>query len=148
MPNQQQTSNNHQVDKFAEALATARKMQTDWLNYGLDFVHLYFEDVDGDWLENWSNDEIVYSPLLDSLKEFLVSDDDVAVRVRQYLEEQTSITLFDVAVNLEKCWRITKVDNRLSAIKNLLTVDKYNDDTSNEIDDIANNLLKKLLEIS
>ncbi len=157
MANQRETNSyENQVDNFTEALATARKMQQDWLNYGLNFIHLYVEDVDGDWLETWGNEEILNSQLLDSIKEFLVSDDDIAVRIRQYLGEQSSmpgasLTLFDLAVNLEECWRIPEVHSRLSAVKNLLAVAgnrsdlDINDDV--ELWHLTNSLLAKLAEI-
>ena len=143
MPNQQETNSSQQLDRFSEALATARNMQQDWLNYGIDFVHLYVEDVDGDWLERWGEESI-----LDSLKEFLVSDDDVAVRVRQILGERS---LFDVAVNLEECLSLSEENDRLYAVINILAGRENNYD-AREIDDIellnlANSLLKKLGDI-
>lgn len=150
MANQRETDiYTNQSDTFAEALATARKMQQDWLNYGLDFIHLYVEDVDGDWLETWGNEEILGDSLLDIIKEFLVSDDDVAVRIRQYLERQNfsgeaGLTLFDIAVNLEECWRIPSANNRLSAMRNLLAAAEI-DET--ELWDLTERLLVNLTEI-
>lgn len=143
MLNQQETNSNQQVDRFSEALATARNMQQDWLNYGVDFVHLYVEDVHGDWLERWEEESI-----LDSLKEFLVSDDDVAVRVRQILGERS---LFDIAVNLEECLSLSEENDKLYAVINLLAGRDNNYD-AREIDDmellnLANSLLSKLAEI-
>ncbi|MFN6572144.1 hypothetical protein [Dendronalium sp. ChiSLP03b] len=144
MANQKETHElENQVDKFTEALATARRMQQDWLNYGLNFIHIYVEDVDGDWLETWEDVELAGHSLLDTIKEFLVSDDDVAIRVRQHLKERS---LFDLAVNLEEYWRISKADERLSAVINLLA-----DDVSSETDfdllHLADSLLAKLAEI-
>jgi hypothetical protein len=143
MLNQQQTNSNQQADRFSEALATARNMQQDWLNYGVDFVHLYVDDVHGDWLERWGEESV-----LDSLKEFLVSDDDVAVRVRQILGERS---LFDIAVNLEECLSLNEENDKLYAVINLLAGRENNYDAC-EIDDIellnlANSLLSKLAEI-
>lgn len=143
MPNQQETNSNQQVDRFSEALATARNMQQDWLNYGIDFVHLYIEDVHGDWLERWGEEST-----LDTIKEFLVSDDDVAVKVRQILGERS---LFEIAVNLEECLSLSEENDRLYAVINLLAVRENNYD-AREIDDIellnlANSLLSKLAEI-
>lgn len=144
MANQRETHEleNH-VDNFTQALATARKMQQDWLTYGLNFIHLYVEDVDGDWLETWEDGGIVDNSLLNTIKEFLISDDDVAVRVRQSLKERS---LFDLAVNLEEYWRILKADERLSAVRNLLA-----NNLSSEIDvdllDLADSLSAKLAEI-
>ncbi|WP_341527516.1 hypothetical protein WKK05_34340 [Nostoc sp. UHCC 0302] len=146
MVNYRETSScNNQVDKFTEALATARQMQQDWLTYGLDFVHIYFEDVDGDWLETWKHDKILGNSILDGIKEFLVSDDDVAVKIRQHLGERS---LFDLAVNLEECWRIPESDDRLFAVINLLSGETNSVDRDNiKLLDLADTLLEKLAEI-
>ncbi len=143
MSNQRQSNSNQQVDRFSEALATARNMQQDWLNYGVDFVHLYVDDVHGDWLERWEEESV-----LDSLKEFLVSNDDVAVRVRQILGERS---LFDIAVNLEECLNLREENDRLYAVRNVLAGRENNYD-AREIDDmellnLANSLLQKLADI-
>ncbi|QSJ14766.1 hypothetical protein JYQ62_23085 [Nostoc sp. UHCC 0702] len=144
MANQREThSYENQVDTFTEALATARKMQQDWLTYGLNFVHIYVEDVDGDWLETWGNDEIIGNSLLDTIKEFLVSDDHVAVRVRQLLKERS---LFDLAVNIERSWRISEANNRLSAVINLLA-NEFGSEIDDDLLDLAESLLAKLSEI-
>jgi len=146
MANKRETySCNNQVDTFAEALATARQMQQNWLTYGVDFVNFYVEDVDGDWLETWGNDEIVGNSQLDAIKEFLVSKDSVAVKVRQHLGERS---LFDFAVNLEESWRISQINDRLSAVRNLLASEGNSIDTDDvRLLDLANILLGKLAEI-
>lgn len=134
MLNQQLTSNN--VDNFSQAMDAARKMQQDWLNYGVDFVHLYVEDVQGNWLENWGDESV-----LDTIKEFLVSDDDVAVKVRWILGDRS---LFDVAVNLEQIITLPDTDDKLFAIKNLLAGREQNDI---ELLDLADSLLRKLTDL-
>ncbi|WP_413172651.1 hypothetical protein [Anabaena azotica] len=140
MLNQQEMNSITQVDEFAEILAAARRMQQDWLEYGLNFVHLYVEDVDGDWLETWGNDEILGNSLLDSIKEFLVSNDDVAVKIRYRLGDRP---LFDLAINLEECLRISKEDEKLSAVRDIL--DRHIHAGEIELLDLANSLLDKLL---
>ena len=145
MINKRETHCNNQVDTFAEALATARQMQQNWLTYGVDFVNIYVEDVEGDWLETWGHDEILGNFQLDTIKEFLVSNDSVAVKVREHLGERS---LFDFAVNLEESWRISEVDDRLSAIKNLLAGGENIIDTDDiRLLDLANTLVEKLTEI-
>jgi hypothetical protein len=141
MPNKSEivSYSDGQLDKFAQALATARKMQQDWLTYGLNFVQIYVEDVDGDWLETWETDEIVGNPLLNSIKEFLVSNDAIAVQVRQQLGERS---LFDFAVNLAECGRLTNKSEKLSAVRNLLAGDHADDQ---KFSDLANELSDKLL---
>ncbi|HIK04392.1 MAG TPA: hypothetical protein IGS40_06705 [Trichormus sp. M33_DOE_039] len=141
MTNPKETrSYNHQMETFTEALATARQMQQDWLSYGLNFIHLYVDDVDGDWLDTWENDEIFANPVLDHIKEFLVSDDILAVRLRNYLGERS---LFDLAVNLEEMWRITPASERLATVKNILAIGETDDV---DISDLADSLLNKLTE--
>ncbi len=70
--------------EFTKLLESARKLQADVLNYGLDAADLYVEDIDGDWLENWDN-----NTYFDSLIFLLESDDSVAVRVRERLREKS-----------------------------------------------------------
>ncbi|MEH1865563.1 MAG: hypothetical protein V7K69_11210 [Nostoc sp.] len=146
MANKRETHCDNQVDTFAEALATARQMQQNWLTYGVNFVNFYVEDVDGDWLETWGHDEILGNSQLDTIKEFLVSNDTVAVKVRQHLGERS---LFDFAVNLEEVWRISESNDRLSAVINLLAGEENSIDTDDDIRllDLANTLVVKLSEI-
>ncbi|MDZ7963989.1 MAG: hypothetical protein RM368_03290 [Nostoc sp. DedSLP03] len=145
MPNKRETHCNNQVDTFAEALATARQMQQNWLTYGVDFVNIYVEDVEGDWLETWGHDEILGSFQLDTIKEFLVSNDNVAVRVREHLRERS---LFDFAVNLDEAWRISQTNDRLSAVIHLLAGEGNSVDTDDiRLLDLANTLVGKLTEI-
>ncbi|MBD2628377.1 hypothetical protein [Trichormus variabilis] len=139
MINQQEMNSITQVDEFAEILAAARRMQQDWLEHGLNFVHLYVEDVEGDWLETWGDDELSNS-LFDTIKEFLVSNDDVAVKIRYRLGDKP---LFDLAVNLEECLRISREDEKTFAVRDVLAdhFDSYDIDLL----DLANSLLDKLL---
>lgn len=145
MANKRETHCNNQVDKFAEALARARQMQQNWLTYGVNFVNFYVEDVDGDWLETWGHDEILGNSQLDAIKEFLVSNDSIAVRVRQHLGERS---LFDFAVNLDESWRISDTNDRLSAVRSLLAGEGNSVDTDNiRLLDLATTLVVKLAEI-
>jgi hypothetical protein len=138
MVNQQQTNSNAQLENLTEALAVARNMQQDWLNYGLNFVHIYVEDVESDWLENWGDDQIS-SPLFDAIKEFLVSDDDVAIKIRKHLGD---ISLFDLAVDLEECLRISRDNDQISAVKDVLAGDFDIDDL--ELLYLADNFVNKV----
>jgi hypothetical protein len=137
MVNQQQTNNSAQLEDLTAALAAARNMQQDWLNYGLNFVHIYVEDVEGDWLEAWGDDEIS-NPLFDAIKDFLVSDDDVAMKIRKYVGDTS---LFDLAVDLEECLRISRENDKTSAVKDVLANDIDIDDL--ELLDLANNFVDK-----
>ncbi|MBD2295599.1 hypothetical protein H6G06_19505 [Anabaena sphaerica FACHB-251] len=139
MLNQKEMNSITQVDEFAEILAAARRMQQDWLEYGVNYVHLYVEDADGDWLETWDNDAILGDSLLDSIKEFLVSNDDVAVKIRQNLKDQP---LFDLAVDLEECLRISREDEKTSAVRDILVRRLHVCDI--DLLELANRLLEKL----
>jgi hypothetical protein len=142
MANHKETNSyNSQVDELKEVLATARRMQQDWLKYGVNYVHLYIEDVDSNWLEEWRDEEIFTSFTLDKIKEFLVSDDAVAKRLRQHLGERS---LFEIAVNLEECWHIPSDKERLTAVKHLLSDIKTSEI---EISELANSLLQRISEI-
>ncbi|MFM2064118.1 MAG: hypothetical protein RLZZ507_3789 [Cyanobacteriota bacterium] len=37
-------------EKYLEA---SQKLQLDKQNYGGDYIHLYVDNIEGDWLENW-----------------------------------------------------------------------------------------------
>lgn len=136
--------------EFTKLLESSRKLQADILNYGLDAANLYVEDVDGDWLENW--DDNTY---FDAIIFLLESDDSVAVRVRERFKEKPTS---EIALDLEKLWQISDVDDRLSAVINLfpggVSVASCNRDISdnNEVDriellELAEELLEKLDKI-
>jgi len=48
------------MGKFREktGLEGARQIQQDWLGHGLNFVDLYIDDVEGDWLETWGEETV------------------------------------------------------------------------------------------
>lgn len=140
MLNQTEMNSITQVDEFAELLAAARKMQQDWLEYGVNYVHLYVDDADGDWLETWGDDQILGSPLLDTIKEFLISNDHIAVQIRNHLTDKP---LFDLAVDLEECLRITRENEQPAAIQEILT--RHLQNCQMELSDLADSLLTKLL---
>jgi hypothetical protein len=37
-------------EKYLEA---SQQLQLDKQTYGSDYIHLYVDDIEGDWLENW-----------------------------------------------------------------------------------------------
>lgn len=176
MVTEAQVFSQDRFEKFSEALEEARRMQQDWMTHGLDFVHLYIEDVEGDWLERWGEDEEVFvretpdSPAVpacqpvvgglaaEAVRAFLESDDSVAVKVRERL---TDISLSEMAAQLEKCLSIPEEnDQRLFAVKTILadsiiTIAQSsapeaiatNRDSSDENDEISLlNLAEDLLE--
>ncbi|MFN9400670.1 MAG: hypothetical protein ACK57R_17005, partial [Dolichospermum sp.] len=96
------------------------------------------EDQESDWLETWGYDQIS-SPLFDAIKEFLVSDDDVAIKIRKHLGD---ISLFDLAVDLEECLRLSRDNDQISAVKDVLAGDFDIDDL--ELLYLADNFVNKV----
>jgi hypothetical protein len=163
MVSEKQNSSQDKLEKFSEALAEARKMQHDWMTHGLDFVDLYVEDVDGDWLERWGEDEkelvseapdaqavavgqtLVGGSVIEAVSAFLESDDPVAVRVRERLggrEAKLSRreSLQEIAAELEKCWNLPEED-RSDAVMDIfvasgVTAGGTNRDSSDDNDGI------------
>jgi hypothetical protein len=171
MVSEKQNSSQDKLEKFSEALAKARKMQDDWMTHGLDFVDLYVEDVDGDWLERWGEDEkelvseapdaqavavgqtLVGDSVLEAVTAFLKGDDPVAVRVREPLGDKS---LPEIAAELEKCWNLPQED-RSDAVMDIfvasgITAGGTNRDSSDnndgiELVELVDDLLEKLAEI-
>ncbi|MBD2567746.1 hypothetical protein [Anabaena lutea] len=56
MINQKLTDRQQRLEKFLQHLEAARQLQDDIMKYGLDAAYLYCDDVDGDWLETWGDD--------------------------------------------------------------------------------------------
>ena len=50
-------SDKERLEKVWESLQAAQKLQDDRLTFGIDHVNLYVENVDGDWLERWGEEE-------------------------------------------------------------------------------------------
>jgi hypothetical protein len=136
MVQEKQSDRQQRLDNFLQAVEVAQKLQDDIIKYGLEAAHLYCDDVDGDWLDTWGEDEDGQKSFVKLVTNFLQSDDLVAVRVRKQLKDKS---LSEIAVDLEKCLSLSKED-RIFAVKNVLagtvTVAESNRGTSNEIDEI------------
>lgn len=161
MVKQQSTDYEERLAKFFQAVEEAQRFQDDLLKYGLEAVHLYVEDIEGDWLEQWQEEDLtqvisVPNPLgkfVINLTMFLKSDDSVAVKVRQRLGDDA---LLDVATELEKCLSIPDKNEQISAIKKVLAGsvmpgvsnrDLENEQQAIELLDLAEALLAKLIKI-
>lgn len=105
------------LDKILESVEAAQKLQNDIVRYGLEAAYLYAEDVDGDWLEKWDEDEDKQTNFVESVTNFLESDDWVAVRARKQLQGKS---LLEIAIQLEDCLRVSESQNRVFAIKTVL----------------------------
>jgi len=143
------------IPSFADALTAAKQMQQDWLEHGVNFVDLYVEDVDGDWLEQWGEDEPVengsFSSSIESIMTFLMSDDPVAIEARPFWENRP---LPEIATHLERCLTLPESD-RPYAVQDLLILDKNTNTRSNFINknnlpnslDLAESLVGKLMSL-
>ncbi|BAZ91551.1 hypothetical protein NIES932_30640 [Raphidiopsis curvata NIES-932] len=144
MLNQKQMNSITQVDELAEMLTAARRMQQEWLEYGVNYVHLYVEDVEGDWLEKWGeNEEVVENLLLDQLKEFLVSNDDIAVKIRRGLRDRP---LFELAVDLAAYLGVDSGEEKVSVLMDILS--NYLDLCDLDLIDLASRLIVDFLPIN
>lgn len=140
------------INQAWKALEEARQVNKDWMVHGLDFVKLYVEDWDGDWLETWGDDEENENSSIEPILSFLESDDAVAVKVRKQLQNKS---LPEIAAQLERCLSVSEEEDRIFAVKDLLLGRAGNkesfrsDSDDNYIDllDLAEELLEKLEKI-
>jgi hypothetical protein len=163
------------LEKFLHAVEASQKLQDDIIKYGLDAAYLYYEDVDGNWLETW--DEGQRETVMESILRFLESDDLIAKRLRHKLESinikeinfknvnqeniTKSILLSEIAAELEKSLATATEAEKIFAVKDILIAIFTNQDNhqeiciennnfqNNQIDlfDLAKELLEKLEEI-
>jgi len=135
MVTKQQNYSHDDLGAFCEALEKSRKMQQDWLTYGLDFVDIYIEDIEGDWLDKWDDDEttgesavaltaeqtFIDISVVEFIGAFLASDYPAAVwardsdhplaqRVQQQMETEG---LEQIITRLESCLSIPDESDRL-----------------------------------
>ncbi len=154
MPSNNSPQPSSNLPSFAEALAAARQMQQDWLEHGVNFVDLYVENVDGDWLEQWGEDEPVengsFSSSIESIVTFLMSDDPVAIEARPFWENRP---LPEIATHLERCLTLPERD-RPYAVQDLLIDNNSNSRRSFNTNKqsinalkIADNLIAQLIKI-
>ncbi|MHC5722789.1 MAG: hypothetical protein ACYTXY_01285 [Nostoc sp.] len=153
MVQEKQSDRQQRLHDFLQAVEAAQKVQDDIIKYGLEAAHLYCNDVDGDWLETWGEDEDGQQSFVEVVTNFLQSNDLVAVRLRKQLKDKS---LQKIAVELERCLRFSKEEERLFGVKNVLAgsvaVAESNRGTSDEFDeiellDLAEKLLEKLTNI-
>jgi hypothetical protein len=147
------TNSQKKYEEFLQHLEAVRQLQKDLMTYGLDAAYLYFEDVDGDWLETWGDDDDEPG-YIESLTNFLESDDKVAVKVRQYLQDKSTSEIIE---QLENCLCLLTEKDRLFALKDVLADDvnvlasksNFSEKQIDEIDllDLAEDLLEKLKAI-
>ena len=116
-------SGQERLEEFIQLLESSRQLQQDILTRGLDAAYLYVEDVEGDWLENWDEDEedletekdgnLAGEKFEKTTLDFLNSDDPVAVKVREKLKEKS---LAEIGAELEKVMMFEESDRQLFAV--------------------------------
>lgn len=133
MPPEDNSQSSSNLPSFAEALAAASKMQQDWLEHVVNLVDRYVEDVEGDWLDKWGEDEpaengfvssdaassqhpLDHDSFIKSIVTFLMSDDPLANATRPFWKSRP---LPKIAAHLERYLTLPKV-KRLDAIQDLL----------------------------
>ncbi|MBK1989936.1 hypothetical protein A0J48_020780 [Sphaerospermopsis aphanizomenoides BCCUSP55] len=57
MVNEKLTDRQQRLKTVLRNLEAARQLEDDIMKYGLDAAYLYCDNVDGDWLETWGDDE-------------------------------------------------------------------------------------------
>jgi tetratricopeptide (TPR) repeat protein len=56
-----------------ESLKAARKLRQMRREHGIDYIHLVVDDVEGDWLEQWGEDEVLDSEEFQEKLDFFVA---------------------------------------------------------------------------
>ena len=143
MVTQQQNYSHDDLGVFSAALEKSRKMQQDWLTHGLDFVNLYIQDIEENWLDRWDEDEptvessvalaseqvFIDVSVVEFIGAFLASDYPAAVwardsdhplamRVQQQMEIEG---LEQIVTRLEDCLSIPNKSDRLHEATIILT---------------------------
>ncbi|MBD2293208.1 hypothetical protein H6G06_06840 [Anabaena sphaerica FACHB-251] len=138
---------------FLESVKAAQQLQDDIMKYGLDAAYLYCDDVDGDWLETWGDDD--HEPgYIEKITTFLESDDVVAVKVRKRLQDKSHD---EIIGGLEYCLSQLTEKDRIFAAKDFLVGDVVVSGSSRasgnssidevELLELAEDLMEKLREI-
>ena len=146
------TACQERLENFLQAVEAAQKLQDDIIRYGLEAAHFYVEDVDGDWLERWNEDEEQQTNV-EYITKFLESNDRVAVKLRERLKGKS---LAEISSELESCLSFSQKADQIFAIKDLLLynfktreVNRVTSDEYNVINlvGLAEELLDKLVDI-
>jgi hypothetical protein len=60
-PSTKNTAEDLAIKAPLESLKAARELRRMRRKYGINYIYLVVDDVDGDWLEQWGEDEILNS---------------------------------------------------------------------------------------
>jgi hypothetical protein len=141
------------LEQFLQHLESARQLEDDIMKYGLEAADLYFEDIDGDWLETWGDDDDEPG-YIEKLTTFLESNDVVAVKVKERLQDKS---IDEIIGGLEYCLSQLTEKDRIFAAKDFLFGDvvvngscrSYSNIDIDEVKllELAEDLMEKLTEI-
>ena len=153
MINQEITERQKRLEQFLQHLESARQLEDDIRKYGLEAADLYFEDIDGDWLETWGDDDDEPG-YIEKLTTFLESNDVVAVKVKERLQDKS---IDEIIGGLEYCLSQLTDKDRIFAAKDFLVGDvvvsgscrasSNSDFDEVELLELAEDLMDKLTEI-
>lgn len=153
MINQEITERQKRLEQFLQHLEAARQLEDDIRKYGLEAADLYFENIDSDWLETWGDDDDEPG-YIEKLTTFLESNDVVAVKVRERLQDKS---LDEIIGGLEYCLSQLTEKDRIFAAKDFLVGDVVvsgscrasgNSDIDEvELLELAEDLMEKLTDI-
>jgi hypothetical protein len=153
MINQEITERQKRLEQFLQHLESARQLEDDIMKYGLEAADLYFEDIDGDWLETWGDDDDEPG-YIEKLTTFLESNDVVAVKVKERLQDKS---IDEIIGGLEYCLSQLTEKDRIFAAKDFLFGDvvvngscrSYSNIDIDEVKllELAEDLMEKLTEI-
>jgi hypothetical protein len=60
------TNSQQRLENFLQHIEAVRQLEDDIIKYGLDAAYLYCDDVEGDWLETWGDDDKETVPTLNN----------------------------------------------------------------------------------
>ncbi|MBW4600127.1 MAG: hypothetical protein KME29_11095 [Calothrix sp. FI2-JRJ7] len=127
------------LEKFVQAVDAAQELQDNILRYGINAAYLYYEDVDGDWLSKWGDEDTS----LELITSFLLSNDLVALNLRDMLHHKSIPEISDY---LDNCMNISTEENRVFAVKDLL-ISSINNKSGIDLLNLAQQLVDKLEHI-
>ncbi|MFO5440814.1 MAG: hypothetical protein ACLBM4_19670 [Dolichospermum sp.] len=141
------------LEQFLQHLESARQLEDDIRKYGLEAADLYFEDIDSDWLETLGDDDDEPG-YIEKLTTFLESNDVVAVKVRERLQDKSHD---EIIGGLEYCLSQLTQKDRIFAAKDFLVGDVVvngscrasgnSDFDEVELLELAEDLMEKLTDI-
>ncbi|OKH47939.1 hypothetical protein NIES2101_23000 [Calothrix sp. HK-06] len=127
------------LEKFVQAVDAAQQLQNNILRYGINAAYLYYEDVDGDWLSKWGDED---TPL-ELITSFLLSNDLVALNLRDVLHDKS---IPEICNYLDNCMNISTEENRVFAVKDLL-IGSISNKSGIDLLNLAQQLVDKLEHI-